>query len=150
MKKLSTLLIAFVISVSSLYSQKKTIKGRVISDQFDTLTGTSIMVNDTLEVGRADMDGFFQIDIPVSAERITFRFLGVETTTIGLVDECNIEVVLMLSGTYDFMSLKRVDRKRKKKYQKLPEIHKRAYEKGLFETECPCYKREFELLYTSG
>ncbi|MEN7550056.1 hypothetical protein AAG747_19190 [Rapidithrix thailandica] len=149
MKRLLILFIVFTASVCSLYSQNKTIKGRVLSEHLDILTGTSIMINDTVEVGRVDMNGFFQIDIPISKKRITFRFLGVEPTTIELVDDCNIEVVLMLSSTYDFISPRRVDRKRKKRYKKLPEIHKQAFEKGIFETENACYKREFESLYLS-
>ena len=83
-------------------------------------------------------------------EKILFRFIGLEPTTIELVETCdNIEVVMMYSYTYDFITLKRVDRKRKKRYKKLPEIHKQAFEKGLFKTECPCYEREFESFYLS-
>jgi len=148
MKKLSILFIAFTASTCSLYSQNKTIKGRVISDQFDILIGVSILINDTVEVGRTDLDGFFQLDIPVSEKQILFKDVGLEPTIIELVDECDkIEVVIMLSSTYDFITLKRVDRKRKKRYKKLPEIHKQAFEKGIFKTESACYKREFESFY---
>jgi hypothetical protein len=71
--------------------------------------------------------------------------VGVDPTTIELVDKCDkIEVVMMLTGTYDFITLKRAERKRKKGYKKLPEIHRHAFEKGLFETEYACYNREFE------
>jgi hypothetical protein len=150
MKKLLILFIVFTASICGVYSQSKTIEGRVISDQFDILAGVSIMMNDTAEVGRTDIDGFFQIDIPVSEKKILFKGVGMEPTTIELVDECDkIEVVIMLSSTYDFITPKRAERKRKKRYKKLPEIHKQAFEKGIFETECACYKREFEPLYTS-
>ncbi len=144
-KKLLILFIVISVSTSSLYSQNKTIKGRVISDDFETVPLASIMINDTVEVGRTNMNGFFQIDIPVSEKKILFMFVGMDPTTIELVDKCdNIEVVMMLSGTYDFITLKRADRKRKKRYKMLPEIHKQAFEKGVFETEYACYKREFE------
>ena len=149
MKKLSILIIAVAISVCNLYSQSRTIKGRVLSEHLDIMTGTSIMIDDSVEVGRADLNGFFEIEIPTSKKKIIFRFLGVEPTTIELVDGCNVEVILMLSSTYDFISPKRAERKRKKRYKKLPKIHKQAFEKGLFETEHACYKREFKPLYTS-
>ncbi len=65
------LILFFVISVStySLYSQNKTIKGRVISDDFETMPGVFILINDTVRIGRTNMDGFFQIDIPVAVKK---------------------------------------------------------------------------------
>ncbi|MDD3788028.1 MAG: hypothetical protein PHO94_04965 [Petrimonas sp.] len=42
------------------------------------------------------------------------------------------------------MSPKKVDRLRKKKFEKLPELHSQAFQKGLFKTEKPCVIREFE------
>jgi len=120
----------------------------VISDDFEILPQVSIMINDTVEVGRTDANGYFLIDIPISEKKIRFVFIGVESTNIELVDKCEkIEVVMMRSGTDDFMTLKRAEKKRKKRYKKLPEIHKQAFEKGIFKTESPCYNREFEPFY---
>ncbi len=144
MKKL---LIIIVLSVSAynLYSQNKTIKGKVISDDFETLPVVFIMINDTVEIGRTNMDGIFQINMPVSVKKISFKSVGMDPATIELVDTCEkIEVIMMLTSTYDFMTLKRAERKRKKRYKKLLKIHKQAFEKDIFETEYPCYKREFE------
>lgn len=136
--------IVFSVSTCSLYSQNKTIKGRVIDDNLETLPYVSILINDTVEVGRTDLNGFFQIDIPISEKKISFMFVGVDPTTIKLVDKCDeVEVVMMLSSTYDFITLKKVDRLRMKRFQKLPELHKEAFEKGIFKTENACYTQEF-------
>ena len=148
MKKFLIIFIVISVSTFSLYSQSKTIKGRVISDYFDILRGVPIMINDTVEVGRTNINGFFQIDIPISVKKLKFMYVGVDQATIELVDTCDrTEVVMMLGGTDDFISLKRAERKRKRRYKKLPEIHKQAFEKGIFETEYPCYNREFESFY---
>ena len=145
MMKLLILFIVLNVSTFSLYSQNKTIKGRVISDDFETMPGVSIMINDTVEVGKTDLNGFFQIDIPVSEKKILFRPVGLDPATIEVVDKCDkVEVVLMLTSTYDFMTLKRAERKREKRFKKLPEVHKQAFEKGIFKTEFACYNREFE------
>jgi len=102
------------------------------------------MINDTVEVGRTDLNGFFQIDIPVSEKKIVFRFLGLEPAIIEFLDKCDeVEVVMMLSGTYDFMTLKKVDRLRMIRFKKLPELHKAAFEKGIFKTDKACYTQEF-------
>ncbi len=148
MKKLSILFIVISISICSLYSQTKTIKGMVISENFEILPQVSIMINDTVEVGRTDANGFFLIDIPISEKKITFVFVGLETTNLELIDKCDrIEVVMMYIYIYDFMTLKRAERKREKRYKRLSEIHKQAFERSLFETEYACYNREFESLY---
>ena len=148
MKKLLIIFIVLSVSACSLYSQNKTIKGRVISDDFETVPGVFIMINDTVEIGRTNMDGFFQIDMPVSVKKIKFMFVGLDPTTIELVDACEkIDVIMMRGSTDDFISLKRAEKKRKKRYKKLPEIYKQAFEKGIFETEYACYNREFESFY---
>ena len=145
MKKLLILFIVFTSSICSLYSQSKTIKGRVIAEDFETLPQASIMINDTVEVGRTDLDGFFRLDIPASEIKILIDFVGMESINIELVDNCdNLEVVMMYLYSYDFMSLRRAEKKRRKRYKKLHEIHKQAFEKGIFKTDCACYKREFE------
>ena len=151
MRKFLILFIVFGVSTSSLYSQNKTVKGRVITDQLETMPGVLIMINDTVEVGTTDLDGFFQIEIPASVKKISFRYVGVDPTSIELSEKCDkTEVVMMLTGTDDFMTLKGAERKRKKRYKKLPEIHRKAFENGIFETETACYNREFEPYYLDG
>lgn len=144
MKKLIITFILIAVSTSSLYSQNKTIKGRVISDDFEIIPLVLIMINDTVEVGRTDSNGFFQIDIPVSVKKILFRDVGFEQATIEFVDTCDeVEVVMMLSGTYDFRTFKKVDKLRMKKFKKLPELHREAFAKGIFKTDKACYTQEF-------
>ena len=144
MKKSLIIFIVLSVSTCSLYSQNKTIKGRVISDFFEMMPEVSIMINDTVNVGRTDLNGFFQIDIPVYVKKILFRAVGLDPLTIELVDKCDeVEVVIMSSGTYDFITLKRVDRLRMKRFKKLPELHKEAFEKGIFKTNRACYTQEF-------
>lgn len=148
MKKLLIILIILNVSTCSLFSQNKTIKGRIIDENLETMPYVSIMINDTVKVGRTDLNGFFRIDILVSEKKIFFGSVGLDPTTIELVDNCDkIEVVMMLTCTYDFITLKHADRKREKRYKKLPEIHKQAFEKGIFETEYACYNRQFEPFY---
>jgi hypothetical protein len=144
MKKLLIIFIVILVSASNLYSQNKTIKGKVITNQFDVLTGIPIMLNDTVVVGRTDLNGCFQIDIPVSVKKILFRDVGLEKTVIELSDTCNeVEVIMLLRAIYDFATPRKVDRLRMKKFKRLPEFHKEAFEKGLFKTDKACYTQEF-------
>ncbi len=144
MRKLIITFIVIVVSACSLYSQNITIKGRVVSNRFDTLNDVFITINDTIEVGKTDLNGFFQIDIPVSFKKILFRGVGLEPAIIELVDKCDeVEVIMLLSGSDDFMTLKKSDRLRKKRLRKLPELHKEAFTKGIFKTDSACYTQTF-------
>ena len=149
MKKLFLGLILICISTSPIFSQYKTIKGRVIDDlSIEPIPGVLIMINDSIEIGKTDLNGYFRIEIPVSENKIFFNYVGVDPSQIELSGKCaEIEVIMMMSVTYDFITLRRAERKRKKRFKKLPEIHKQAFDKGIFKTEYPCYNREFESLY---
>jgi hypothetical protein len=144
MKKLIIIFIVLGVSTSSLYSQNKTIKGRVIAEDLGTVPSASIMINDTVEVGKTDLNGFFKIEMPVSMNKLLFKFVGIEPTAIELADTCNeVELVMMLSSSYDFKTLRKVDRLRMKRFKKLPALHKQAFENGLFKTDKACYTQEF-------
>src|SRR5690242_7034209 len=96
MKKLIITFIVIAVSTCNLYSQNKTIKGRVIDDNLETLPYVSIVIDDTVNVGRTDLNGFFQIDIPVSVKKISFRAVGLDPATIELGDKCDeVEIVMM-------------------------------------------------------
>jgi len=144
MKKLLIICIVLCVSTCILYAQNKTIKGRVIDDHLETIPGVFIMINDTVKVGKTNLNGFFQIEIPVSAKKILFGTVGIELASIELEDECDeVEVVMMLRDSYDFIKLKKIDRLRMKRFKKLPQLHKEAFEKGIFKTDKACYAQEF-------
>ena len=148
MKKLLIICIVLSFSICGLHSQNRTLKGKIISEDLETLPYALIFIDDTVEVGKTNLNGFFQINIPVSVKKILFRNVGFEPATIELVDTCDdVEIVMMLSGTYDFITLKKVDRILMKRFKKLPELHKEAFEKDIFKTEYACYNYEFKPIY---
>ena len=144
MKKILSIVVLLSISTLNLYSQNRTIKGKVISELFETMPGISIIVGDKVDLGKTDLNGYFQVDIPISVKKILFGFVGIEPISIELTDNCDeIEVVALFSSSYDFMRVKKVGRLRMKKFMKLPKLHKEAFEKGIFKTDKACYTQEF-------
>jgi len=144
MKKISIVFYLIILNISYVYSQSRTIKGRIISDFSDILLGVSIFTKDSIKVGNTDLKGFFEVEIPVSEKRISFSYIGMEPTNINLENNCTeINVIMVSESTYDFMTLKKVDKIRKKKYKKLPKLHKEAFDNGIFSTDKSCYNQEF-------
>jgi hypothetical protein len=64
MKKILIKCIALCILTISVYSQSKIIKGRIIDEDMEVIPMASIFNNANIEVGKTDMNGFFQIEMP--------------------------------------------------------------------------------------
>ncbi len=146
MKKI-VLSILFTTLLLGLYAQNKTIKGRVVYEApkgFEGVPAVVVITKDSVVLGSTDFDGFFRINIPFNQKELYFGTIGFDPAIIELTNACNmIEVVLMMTSTHDFISLKRAERRDKKRYKKLHEAHKQAFEQDIFETESPCYNRVF-------
>lgn len=144
--KITTILILAVLLTSlNLNGQNRIISGRVISEDLEPLPRLEIENSDNVLLGKTDMDGFFIINIPQETDSLMFRYVGMERTDIRLKKDCDtVEVVMMYDGTYDFMSSKKIDRLRKKRFDKLPIVHSEAVRNGLFKNNNICYERDFK------
>jgi hypothetical protein len=133
-------LLAVALSLGTARAQPtKTLTGRILSDQLERLPMADICARDTTVIGTTDMEGYFKIDVPVNTNTLIFRTVGMEWATVKLSGECsNLEVILIYASSYDFMSVRRVNRKQFKRFKHLPQIHQEAYEKGLFKSRAPC------------
>lgn len=136
-----TLLI--IVSIN-LYSQKRTITGVIIDKYFESFPGARIMNSDSTFLGISDINGKFTIDIFPEKNWLLIAAVGAEWKSITIPINCNhLEVILLLSATYDFLPLKRVNRLRKKEFNQLPKLHKAAFQKGVFFSDKPCYEERF-------
>ena len=144
--KITTILIIAVLFLSlKLNGQNRIISGRVIAEDLEPLPMLDIKNSDTLIFGKTDLDGRFKISIPLEIDRLLFSYVGLEWTVIKLKKDCDtVEVVMMYAGTYDFMSSRKIDRLRKKRFDNLPNLHSDAVENGLFENNNTCYERFFK------
>jgi hypothetical protein len=117
----------------------------VISEDLEPMPMLDIKNSDNVLLGKTDMDGRFKINIPQETESLLFLYVGMEWADIGLKKDCDtVEVVMMYDGTYDFMSSRKIDRLRKKRFNKLPIVHSEAVRKGIFKNNSTCYNREFK------
>ena len=129
----------------SLFGQTRTIIGRVITEDLEPLVMVHIQTSDTVLLGKTDIDGRFKINIPQETDKLQFNFIGMERTAIILKKDCDmVEVIMLYDGTYDFMTSRKNDRLRKKKFDNLPSMHLDAVKNELFENSNTCYGRKFE------
>jgi hypothetical protein len=145
MKNATILIIAVLFLSLNLNGQNRIISGRVITEDLEPLPMLDIKNSDTVLLGKTDMDGRFTISIPQETGRLCFGYIGMERTEIILKKDCDtVEVVMMYGVIYDFITLKKVDKLRKRRFDNLPNIHSVAVKNGLFENNNICYERVFE------
>lgn len=143
--KITTILTSILLVLNlSLSGQTRMIQGRIIAEDFEELPKVRILNADSLLFGETDLNGFFKITVPQKTDKLILSFIGMEETTIKLKPDCDtVEVVMMYDGTYDFMTFRKIDRLRFKRFKKLSELRKIAHEKGLFLNEYQCYEQDF-------
>ena len=142
----AVILSVIVLSLFSyrLNGQTRIISGRVVSEYLEPLPYLRILKTDSSLIGKTDLDGRFRIAIPQNASTLTLNYIGFEQTVITLSAKCDtVEAVMMYNVTYDFISLKKVNRLRLKRFKKIPALHLQAYQKGFFTKATACYSREF-------
>jgi hypothetical protein len=132
--------LAVALSLGTAHAQHtKTLTGRILGDDLIGVPMADIRTRDTTVIGKTDLDGYFKLDVPVNTKTLLFTAIGMEWTTVNLSGECSsLEVILLYASTYDFMSVKRVNRQKFKRFKHLPHLHQQAYEKGLFKSCAPC------------
>ena len=144
--KASILILAVLLSVCThLSGQSRTIYGRVVDEDGAPVLGFYVEIKNMVLVGKGGLDGKFKVEVPQTTQNLFFSDLGYEPTIIKLTDACDtVEVVMMNGVTYDFISSRKIDRLRLRRFNKLAEIHLQAYKAGIFTKESVCYSREFK------
>jgi hypothetical protein len=133
-----------LLLVTHVSGQTRTLTGKIIDDEFNPLAQASIFRADTVLLAKSDMNGNFSITNPADTKALIVANVGMEWKSLDLSSGCNnLEIILQLAATYDFMSPAKVDRLRKKEFDKLPRLHQSAFAKGIFKTDKPCYIDKF-------
>ena len=137
---------ALLITTLELRAQERTICGRVISDlDKDPVPFALIWDKNNFTLGKTGLDGRFRINVPANTEVLVFGLLGFERAKVYLTSNCDtVDLVLMEAATYDFMSSRKIDKKRLASFKNLTNVYSQAYQKGLFSQPTPCYNRDFE------
>lgn len=142
-RKLPLISLFFLFSVITAYGQR-TIKGRIIDGNIGTLPAVGVYDHDTIQLGKTDLDGYFEIKVPKGTNKLIFGGIGYEWAMISIPEDCDYaEVILLQDGLYHFKSHRKVDRLRKRRFEKIPSIHQEAFIKGVFKYEKPCFTQEF-------
>ncbi|TYB74736.1 MULTISPECIES: hypothetical protein [Bizionia] len=140
-------LVLFILfNFLSIYAQR-TLKGKIIDEDIGVFPGVRVFENDTTLIGETDLNGNFEVLVSNNINELTFTCIGCERITISLYENCDyIEFILLGEAVYHYKSSKKIDRLRKKRFDKLPNLYRQAYNNGIFKSEKPCFEQEFVLI----
>ena len=140
----ATILISVLLFVTDTIGQTRTLRGKVIDQELRPLYGVKIFNSDTTFLTTSDGDGNFGVIVPWDLKSLIVASVNMEWKSLDISDSCsNLDIILVPSGNYDFMTAGKVDRLRKKEFDKLPALHKAAFERGLFKSAKLCYVDKF-------
>ena len=130
--------------MTHVQGQTRTLTGKIIDHEFNNLYQVRIFNADTVLLATSDTNGNLNITIPADTKALIVATVGMEWKSLDLLNDCNnLEIILQPMWTYDFMLPGKVDRLRKKQFDKLPALHQSAFQKGIFKTDKPCYVDKF-------
>jgi hypothetical protein len=136
-----SLLIFFLTTYSST-AQHLNVSGRVIGEDLEGFPGVSIYDEDTTLLTTSNLDGTFELSN--SPTKLIFATVGAEWNNISVSESCSkLEVILLLASTYHYKSHRKIDRLRKEQFDNRVELHKRAFEQGIFKNDSPCFDYVF-------
>ena len=137
-------LIIFNSGIVPVFGQR-TLSGRIIGEDLEIPLEIYIYDNDSMLLGKTDFDGYFKISFPEKATKLFFRGINYEKTEIVVFEDCDyLEIILLNYHIYDFISSNKIDRLRKKRFNKLSEIRQKAIKEKLFNFKKICYNQEFK------
>ena len=133
-KYIITIFLMVFSAINTIYSQNRVFQGKVIDEyDFEPLPYADIIINDSIKIGRTGMDGCFQFETSLPVNKLTVSSVGVEDADLIISDNCNnIELIMISLPHRCFMSLRKINKERRKIYKNLTRLNKEENEKCIF------------------
>ncbi len=125
----------FVIQLS--FGQNRMIKGKVIDQNLIEFPGVLIMSPESKVIDTTDFNGDFEFKYTNDIKTIKFVSILMQEEEIEITPNCNyIELILLDEWIYDYVSVKRANRKKERDRKRLlPKLYEEAYQKGIFKNK---------------
>ena len=104
--KIGLIIVSALFVCLGTFAQNRSVNGLLLDQDMYPIWGIQIYLHDSIEVGRTDTQGKFEITLPVGIDLIIFRGVGFEPLLVRVTPGCSrIEAFMVMAGSYDFMSL---------------------------------------------
>lgn len=140
----ASILVGLVLICGNCFGQLRTLNGKVVDPNLDPVPNVLIQLSDST-IGKTDGDGLFAVGLPDTVSFFVVIGVAMERKVVRFPLSCDyLGIVLLHRGTYDFMGPAKVDRLRKKDFNRLPGLYQEAFKRGIFPNPEPCFLEKFE------
>lgn len=95
-RRVSVLLTIFCLTMvalaGTLQAQELNVTGKVTGDEGEPIPGVNVLVSGTSSGVITDIDGNYSINVPSSDTKLTFSYVGYQTTTLSVNNRSSINV----------------------------------------------------------
>ena len=92
MRKIMMLTWCFLLTISQLWAQNRTVKGKVLNEKGEALAGVTVTVKGSKTGTATGSDGTFTISVPSSAKSLEFSYVGYVSTTESITSSPSMGV----------------------------------------------------------
>ena len=89
-----TFIMIFLLMDTAAAQQRKNLKGSVIDDQQNPLSGATITVKGTNIKTQTNLNGEFSIDVPENRNVLTVGYVGMKTQEVNIAGKTNVKVLM--------------------------------------------------------
>ena len=128
-----------IMFVLNCNAQSKIISGKIIDEHFEPLTNAVIQTLDSLIFVKADNLGYYEIEVPITTEKLNAWYVAMESNTFSVKDKCNVNIILLDDLIIEFNTVEESKKFYNKRVKKgLKPLYKKAIKEGVFNIEKPC------------
>jgi hypothetical protein len=130
-------ILVFLLLFQLTFCQDFKYTGKIIGQDLLPLPAIVIANENDDIIAQTDFEGHFEIVCPVKLSTLRLSNIGYQSEQFELKINCfNIEIILLENWIYDFISLKKADKKLKRDRKKIiRSLYNEAYEKKIFKAK---------------
>jgi len=99
MRKIMMLSLCFLLTISQLWAQNRTIKGKVLNEKGEALAGVTVTVKGSTTGTATGTDGTFTLSVPPTAKTLVVSSLNYVAQDVNVVGKTSISVLLVSTAS---------------------------------------------------
>jgi hypothetical protein len=127
-----------------IFGQQQKLNIKVLNELLEPIKQVTVFAGDTIFLTSFNKNGEFEIEINKKVNSLIITAINCDPKFIDFEDSCKLlELILQSNLLYNSFSKVGIDEFRSKEFQKIPILHRIAYENGILKYNKPCYIDKF-------
>jgi TonB-linked SusC/RagA family outer membrane protein len=94
MRKFTSLILCFLLAISQLWAQNRTVTGKVVADKNNPISGASVVAFGSKVGASTEADGSFKLTVPTATTTLVVSSLNYKTENVSIAGKTSVTVKL--------------------------------------------------------